>query len=62
MLILSLKSYEQHLTFCYLTNAASRLHYDSKEADKFIEWVGPNDPQPFQARRTAPPVRTDLHR
>ena len=42
MLIPSSTPYEQHLTFCYLTNAASRLHYRSKEAEKLIEWVADN--------------------
>ena len=42
MLIPSSTPYEQHLMFCYLANAASRLHYRSKEAEKLIEWVADN--------------------
>ena len=42
MLIPSSTPYEQHLTFCYLANAASRLHYHSKEAEKLTEWVADN--------------------
>lgn len=42
MLIPSSTPYEQHLTFCYLANAASRLHYRSKEAEKLSEWVADN--------------------
>ena len=42
MLIPSSTHYEQHLMFCYLANAASRLHYHSKEAEKLIEWVADN--------------------
>ena len=42
MLIPSSTPYEQRLMFCYLTNAASRLHYRSKEAEKLIEWVADN--------------------
>lgn len=34
--------YEQHLMYCYLANAASRLHHTSKEAEKLIEWVADN--------------------
>ena len=42
MLIPSSTPYEQRLMFCYLANAASRLHYRSKEAEKLIEWVADN--------------------
>ena len=42
MLIPSSTPYEQHLMFCYLANAASRLHCHSKEAEKLIEWVADN--------------------
>lgn len=42
MLIPSSTPYEQHLMFCYLANAASRLHYRSKEAETLIEWVANN--------------------
>ena len=42
MLISSSTPYEQHLMFCYLANAASRLHCHSKEAEKLIEWVADN--------------------
>ena len=42
MLIPSSTPYEQHLMFCYLANAASRLPYHSKEAEKLIEWVADN--------------------
>ena len=42
MLIPSSTPYEQHLMFCYLANAASRLHHHSKEAEKLIEWVADN--------------------
>ena len=42
MLIPSSTPYEQHLALCYLANAASRLHYRSKEAEKLSEWVADN--------------------
>ena len=42
MLIPSSTPYEQRLALCYLANAASRLHYHSKEAEKLIEWVADN--------------------
>ena len=42
MLIPSSTPYEQHLMFCYLANAASRLHCHSKEAEKLIEWIADN--------------------
>ena len=42
MLIPSSTPYEQHLMFCYLANAASRLHSHGKEAEKLIEWVADN--------------------
>ena len=42
MLISSSTPYEQHLMFCYLANAASRLPCHSKEAEKLIEWVADN--------------------
>ncbi|MCY4614653.1 MAG: ATP-binding protein [Nitrospira sp.] len=42
MLIPSSTPHEQHLMLCYLTNAASRLHCHSKEAEKLSEWVADN--------------------
>ncbi len=42
MLIPSSTPYEQHLVYSYLANAASRLHYRSKEAEKLSEWVADN--------------------
>ncbi len=42
MLTHSWTHYEQHLMFCYLANAASRLHHARKEAEKLFEWVADN--------------------